>query len=88
MRREGNKILFDSESQQDAFEKTMNATCGANKLLSMLLETIGEAIHNASGWWKDIEDAIEFQPGERLVYLWTTRELIIRRDTESGVKEP
>ena len=78
MKRDGDKILFDSAEQQQQFERAMIRADGAADTIMMLVEAIGRARMDADIWWRKAKDHAD-PATERLVYNWTTRELLIRK---------
>ena len=78
MRREGDKVLFDSVEQQDVFERTLNARDGAMRLMESLLAAIGKVHGNSTEWWVRIRQEGGLTENETAEYDWVKREIRVK----------
>lgn len=75
MRREGNKILFDSEEARRRFESTVEL--GDDEFMLKMLRVLEKASKQRNKAWQTVEKELEGQlePNETLMYNYATEEL-------------
>ena len=87
MKRDGDRVIFDSETQLEQFEAALLRLDGVELFITQLFEAIGRAHRAAEAQWKRVRDGVQLAPGETLVWGWQKRELRIRAagtDTETS----
>jgi len=79
MRREGDRVIFDSEEQQEEFERRIQRGEIGAKLLEQIVDAITGARMDATRCWAEVERQINLGPDEVLTYDWRKRELQVRQ---------
>ena len=87
MKREGDTLRWDSESQRLRCEEALNIYHGFDAFVNQFMRAYGESRHEASDWWKKLGEFCK--PGERAEYYWPERKVLFRPSTEvAGTDEP
>lgn len=79
MKREGDRIIFDSEAQKRRFENALQKRQGATVFVEHLLDTIGKAQRAADEAWTSVKDEIDLADDETLRYFFIERELRVEK---------
>ena len=88
MKRDGDKVMFDSATQQEEFERALMRADGAKVFMFLLLEAIGGGRRDADNWWRHIREELKLSDAEMPAYHWPERELRIRTYDQAEAPRP
>lgn len=85
MKRERDKVLFDSPEQKETFERALLANKGADCIMIELMLAIGRSRAEGAAAWRRVREELgdSLAEGEELKYDWISRELkVSKMDSE------